>query len=98
LPDTEPEYVMAAEPTVPKLMAVPCTVPLMPVMLGLEFAFESLIVPLNRGPDCFQCRVNVPWYAPPYVPDHVPESESRVARTFATEAPAAGELAALALE
>jgi hypothetical protein len=42
--------------------------------------------------------VNVPWYAPPYVPDHVPERESRVARTFATEAPAAGELAALALE
>jgi hypothetical protein len=65
------------------------------VMLGVEFVFESVIVPLNRDRDCFQRRVNIPWYAPPYVPDHVPESGSRAARTFAAEA---GELAALALE
>ena len=67
----------------------------MPVMLGLESAVESVIAPVNRDRDCFQRRVNVPWYAPPYVPDHVPESGSRAARTFAAEA---GELAALALE
>ena len=61
LPDTEPESVMAAERTVPKLMAVPFTVPLMPVMLRVELAFESVIVPLNRDRDCLQRRVNVPW-------------------------------------
>jgi hypothetical protein len=32
-------------------MVLPWTVPL---MLGLELEFESLIVPLNRDPDCIQ--------------------------------------------
>jgi hypothetical protein len=52
LPDTVPEYVIAAEPTVPKRMELPCTVPL---MLVLAFGVaESLIVPVNRDPDSVQ--------------------------------------------
>ena len=51
LPDTEPEYVIAAEPTVPKRMVVRCTVP---VMFGWDFGFESLIVPVNFDPDSVQ--------------------------------------------
>jgi hypothetical protein len=51
LPDTVPEYVIAAEPTVPKWMLLPRRVPL---TLVLELAVESLIVPLNRDPDCVQ--------------------------------------------
>jgi hypothetical protein len=58
LPETEPVYVMAAEPTVPKLMAPPCTVP---VMLSVWGGAESLIVPLRFDPDCCQVSVNVPW-------------------------------------
>jgi hypothetical protein len=32
----------------------------LPVMLGVVFGFESLIVPLNRDPVCFQESVNEP--------------------------------------
>jgi hypothetical protein len=41
--------------------------------------------------------VNVPWYAPLYFPDHVPET-LWLARTFAAEAAAVEELAAVAME
>src|SRR4029077_11948062 len=69
-----------AEPTVPKRMVLPCT---LPVMLGSGTGFESLIVPCKRDPDSVQWRVNVPGYAPPYFPFHVPESEPPAARAMA---------------
>jgi hypothetical protein len=50
--------VIAEVPTVPKRMVLSCTVPL--TLTGAAVA-ESWILPLNRDPFCFQCRVNVPW-------------------------------------
>jgi hypothetical protein len=50
-------------------MALPRTLPVMPYFpLGLE----SVIVPPNFDPVCVQCSVNLPTYAPLYVPDQVP--------------------------
>ena len=46
-----------AFPTVPKRMVLPRTLPVMFVLPTLE----SLSVPVNRDPDCVQCKVNVPW-------------------------------------
>jgi hypothetical protein len=63
--------VIAVEPTVPKLIESPCTVPLMGVLELLKD--EILMVPLSFEPDCVQVRVNEPWYEPLYCPDHVPE-------------------------
>gem|GEM_PF-3590201 len=74
-PETEPEYVIAAEPTVPNWMAPPCTVPW---TLGLP-SVERLIVPLRFDPDCCHVRVNVPVKAPLYCPDHFPESPPEAA-------------------
>jgi hypothetical protein len=64
--------VIAEEPTVPKRMVLPCTVPL--TLTGV-LALENWIRPLNFDAFCFQCRVNVPWKAPPYFPDQVPVSD-----------------------
>jgi hypothetical protein len=70
-PETDPEYVIACEPTVPKLIVSPFTVPLISRLPDPE---DSLIVPLRFDPDCCQSRTNVPWKVPSYCPDHVPES------------------------
>jgi hypothetical protein len=43
-------------------------------MLRVTAGSESVMVPLSFDPDCCQVRVNVPWEAPLYCPDHVPES------------------------
>jgi hypothetical protein len=58
LPETEPEYWMACDPTVPKLMELPCKLPLMSV--GVLPNEEIFMVPLRFDPVCCQVRVNVP--------------------------------------
>ena len=60
-PETEPEYVMSVDPTVPKLIVLPATVPLIGMV---PLNDESVIVPLSFDPDCVQFSVNVPVNAP----------------------------------
>jgi hypothetical protein len=50
------------EPTVPKLMEAPWTVPWM--LVGTPPNPEILIVPVRLGPDCCHVRLNVPLKAP----------------------------------
>lgn len=69
-PVTTPVYVIAEEPTVPKLIVLPATTPLIWRVPGVV---ESMMVPVSVEPDCVHVSVNVPWKAPPYCPDHVPE-------------------------
>lgn len=57
LPETVPVYVIAVEPTVPKVIALPLTVPLMGRVLR---GFEILIVPCRCVPDCRHVSANVP--------------------------------------
>jgi hypothetical protein len=64
-PETDPEYVFACEPTVPKLIVSPFTVPLISRVPDPE---DSLIVPLMFDPDCCQSRTKVPWKVPSYCP------------------------------
>jgi hypothetical protein len=52
-------------------MSFPFTVPVIGRVTG---GAESLMLPFRFDPDCCQVRVNVPWEAPLYCPDHVPES------------------------
>jgi hypothetical protein len=52
---------MFVEPTVPKLIVLPLTVPWMAVVVC---GSEILIVPLRLDPDCCQVRLNVPWKDP----------------------------------
>lgn len=60
-PETDPEYVIACEPTVPKLIVPPLTLPLTSSVPDSE---DSLIVPLRFDPDCCQSRTKVPWKVP----------------------------------
>jgi hypothetical protein len=60
-PETDPEYVIACEPTVPKLIVPPLTLPLTSSVPDSE---DSLIVPLRFDPDCCQSRKKVPWKVP----------------------------------
>ena len=53
---------IAAEPTVPKVIELPRT---LPVNGTFERSVESLIVPFNFEPDCVHWTVNVPWKVPP---------------------------------
>lgn len=56
-PDTRPEYVIAAVPTVPNVIVLPWTVP----VKGMASADpERMIVPLRCELDCVQLRTNVP--------------------------------------
>ena len=59
-------------PTVPKLMSLPFTVPVM--LVGELPRDEISMVPLRLDPDCCQVKVNVPLSLPLYSPDHVPDS------------------------
>jgi hypothetical protein len=60
-PDTVPEYVIAADPTVPKVILEPLT---SPFRRSVVDGAESLIVPLRAVPFCCHDRWNVPLYAP----------------------------------
>jgi hypothetical protein len=67
-PDTVPVYVMAVDPTVPNVIALPLTVPVRcTVPPG-----DRWIVPLSFPDDSVQVRTNVPEKLPLYVPDQVP--------------------------
>jgi hypothetical protein len=48
---------MAAEPTVPKVILVPLTVPFSLCVLAVA---DSVILPLRLDPLCCQLRLNVP--------------------------------------
>jgi hypothetical protein len=61
-PETEPEYVIDREPTVPKRMEVPCTVPWM--LVGTLLNPDTLIVPVRSFPDWSHFRLNVPLKLP----------------------------------
>lgn len=61
LPDTDPVYMIARDPTVPKRIRSPVTVPLMVVAPG---DVERLIVPVSFDVDCVHLSMNVPVYAP----------------------------------
>ena len=69
---------IASEPTVPNLMVLPWTVPL---MLRVTGGAESLMLPLTTDPDCCQVSVNVPWKAPLYWPDRLGRVDFEVAET-----------------
>jgi hypothetical protein len=69
-PLTEPVYVIAVEPTVPKLILSPETEPL----IGTVPAVLKSIVPDKVEPDCVHVRVKVPVNAPEYWPCQVPPS------------------------
>lgn len=71
LPETVPVYVSDCEPTVPKLIVPPFTVPLIGV--GELPSEEILIVPLRFDPDCCHVSSNVPLNVPLYCPFQVPE-------------------------
>ena len=73
LAEADPKYVTDSEPTVPKVITVPCTVPLM--LVGASLNPEMVIMPLKSCPDCCQVNLNVPLNEPLYDPDHLPESE-----------------------
>jgi len=57
-PENEPEYVIACEPTVPKVMELLWTVPLRGV--GALANADILMVPLSWFPDCCHFSVNLP--------------------------------------
>src|SRR5256885_12776024 len=59
-----------APPTVPNLIELPSTVPWTVVVPPVERS----IVPFSFDDASVQFSVNVPEYAPPYVPFHFPES------------------------
>ena len=61
---------MASDPTVPKVILVPSSVPVRGTVWG---GGESLIVPFNVLPVCRHVNVNVPWKVPLYCPDHRPD-------------------------
>jgi hypothetical protein len=67
-PETVPVYVIAVEPTVPNVIALPFTVP----CRGTVPPVDKSIVPLNFPDDSIQVSENVPVNAPLYVPDHLP--------------------------
>jgi hypothetical protein len=71
LPDTDPVYVIAWDPTVPNWIRPSATVPSMVTAPG---AVERSIVPVSFEVDCVHRRTNVPVYAPLYVPFQSPES------------------------
>jgi hypothetical protein len=50
------------EPTVPKLMEAPLTVPW--ILVGTSSNPEIMIVPFRSFPDCCHVRLNVPRKAP----------------------------------
>ena len=52
---------MASEPTVPKRIEPPFT---LPWMSGVPGGLESLIVPFSFDPDCVHFSVNEPWKVP----------------------------------
>jgi hypothetical protein len=54
--------VIDSEPTVPKRMEAPWTIPWM--LVGTSFNPETLIVPLSFCPDCCHVNVKVPLKAP----------------------------------
>jgi hypothetical protein len=60
-PETLPEYVMAAEPTVPKRILVPVT---LPDRLSVSAGSESVMVPRRFDPVSYQLSVNVAEDAP----------------------------------
>jgi hypothetical protein len=70
LPDTDPVYVIAWDPTVPKWIRPPVTVPSMVTAPG---AVERLIVPVSFDVDCVHRRTNVPVCTPLYVPFQLPD-------------------------
>jgi hypothetical protein len=70
LPDTVPVYVTAAAPTVPKVIALPVTVP----VRGSVPEVDRLIVPLSFPDDSVHVSAKVPVKAPVYEPDHLPLS------------------------
>jgi hypothetical protein len=57
VPDTEPVYVIAADPTVPNRMLPPDTDPLIGTVAPGE---ERVMLPVSTEPACCQVRVNVP--------------------------------------
>jgi hypothetical protein len=71
LSDTDPVYVIAWDPTVPKWIRPPATAPL---MVTAPEPVERLIVPVSFDVDCVHRRTNVPVYAPLYVPLQLPDS------------------------
>ena len=68
LPETVPVYV--TEPTAPKLMALPAT---LPVMARVRAGDERTMLPVKLDVDWVHMSVKVPVYTPLYCPDHVPE-------------------------
>src|SRR3954453_16993073 len=60
---------MAAEPTVPKVILEPLTVP---VRFSVPDVERSM-VPLKVDPVCCQLSLKVPVKAPPYLPDQLPD-------------------------
>ena len=66
---------MAVEPTVPKLIVLPLTVPVRVSVPDVD----RLIVPASFPDDSTHVRLNVPVYAPLYVPVHLPLSAPGVA-------------------
>jgi hypothetical protein len=71
LPDTDPVYVIAWDPTVPNWIRPPTTVPLIVTAPG---AVERSIVPVSFDVDCAHRRTKVPVYAPLYLPFQLPDS------------------------
>jgi hypothetical protein len=60
LPETVPLYVIASEPTAPKVMVLPLA---LPVMFSVPMDERSM-VPLRDDPDSVQVRVKLPLKAP----------------------------------
>jgi hypothetical protein len=54
--------VIDSEPTVPKRIEAPWTVPW--ILVGTSLNPETMIVPLKSFPDCCHVRLNVPLKAP----------------------------------
>jgi hypothetical protein len=79
--------VISVDPTVPNLILLPSTVPLIGVVPP---ASGRLMVPVSFDPDCCQCSVKVPLNDPLYWPFQVPES-----RALDFVAAAAGDAAAV---
>jgi hypothetical protein len=71
LPDTDPVYVIAWDPTVPKWIRPLATVP---VIVTARGAVERSIVPVSFDVDCAHRRTKVPVYAPPHLPFQLPDS------------------------
>jgi hypothetical protein len=68
--------VIVTEPTVAKLMVLPCR---LPWTLSVTEGSENVIVPLRFDPDCCHLRVNACVSTPLESPDHVPETSAEVA-------------------